>query len=132
MDFLGERVPFFDDASAIMKKCFNHEIVAYIAEYTIPTVFYLLRKQFSANDRKALLLKLCDYIEITELTKLQIVKILKDERIDDVEDCMQVECALSITANYIITRNTGDFSDPRIQAITPSDFLIKHYERGSK
>ncbi|GHU30245.1 hypothetical protein FACS1894172_03100 [Spirochaetia bacterium] len=45
IDFFAKREPFFNSAMIIMQKCSNGEIVGYIAEYTIPTVFYILRKQ---------------------------------------------------------------------------------------
>ena len=44
----------------------------------------------------------------------------------DFEDCLQDECAAQNHADYIITRNTGDFSNSNVPAITPSDFLEKY------
>jgi len=44
----------------------------------------------------------------------------------DFEDCLQDECAAQNHADYIITRNTDDFSNSNIPAITPSDFLKQH------
>ena len=39
------------------------------------------------------------------------------------EDCVQYVTGKNITADYIVTRNTGDFSVGSIKAITPKDFL---------
>jgi hypothetical protein len=36
-----------------------------------------------------------------------------------------MECAVSIYADYIITRNTKDFTASPIPAITPEDFLAR-------
>ena len=45
----------------------------------------------------------------------------------DFEDCLQDECAAQSHADYIITRNTDDFSNSNVPAITPSDFLEKYH-----
>ena len=44
----------------------------------------------------------------------------------DFEDCLQDECAAQSHADYIITRNTDDFSNSNVLAITPSDLLEKY------
>lgn len=44
----------------------------------------------------------------------------------DFEDCLHDECAVQNSADYIITRNTDDFANSNIPAVTPADFLKKH------
>lgn len=44
----------------------------------------------------------------------------------DFEDCLQDECALQNHADYIITRNTDDFKNSSVPAITPADFLREY------
>jgi hypothetical protein len=43
--------------------------------------------------------------------------------IDDIEDCLQVECAFAVNADYIITHDMGDFENSPIPVISPEDFL---------
>ncbi|MDR2842735.1 MAG: PIN domain-containing protein [Spirochaetaceae bacterium] len=125
IDFLSNREPFFNDAVSIMQKCSSGEISGYIAEYTIPTVFYILRRQFSVSERRIMLSQLCQYMGIAELDKAQVLNAIKNEHFDDLEDCLQAECAAAIDAYYIVTRNVADFANSIIPAILPENFLAK-------
>ena len=39
------------------------------------------------------------------------------------EDCLQMECARSYGAEYIVTRNVSDYSASDINAILPREYL---------
>ena len=43
----------------------------------------------------------------------------------DFEDAMQFRCAQKAKADYIITRNTKDFTASSIPVYTPHEFLIE-------
>jgi hypothetical protein len=63
------------------------------------------------------------FIEIAGIQKSHLVDALNNEVFDDMEDCLQTECARSVNADYVITRNIKDFSVSSIPAILPEDFL---------
>jgi len=48
---------------------------------------------------------------------------LNDNEFTDLEDRIQFECAQSINAHYIVTRNISDFPNSSIPIILPEDFL---------
>lgn len=48
---------------------------------------------------------------------------LQNENFSDFEDCLQMECAKAYGAQYIVTRNVGDYKSSEIKAIMPKDFL---------
>jgi hypothetical protein len=72
-----------------------------------------------------MLLGLCDFIEIAGIEKKQLIDALNNEMFDDLEDCIQNECAKFVNAEYIITRNMDDFAGSSILALLPEDFLKK-------
>lgn len=41
----------------------------------------------------------------------------------DFEDALQAVSAEACAANWIVTRNTVDFSKSRVRAVTPTEFL---------
>ena len=47
-----------------------------------------------------------------------------DVNLDDLEDSMQHGSALSADVDYIITRDTDDFKNCAVLAITPEQFLL--------
>ena len=48
---------------------------------------------------------------------------LANEEFSDFEDCLQMECAKSYGAEYIVTRNVSDYSTSDMKAILPSEYL---------
>jgi len=70
-----------------------------------------------------MLLDLCDFIDVVGIQKEQIIDALSNDEFTDLEDCIQFECAQTINAQYIITRNIADFPNSSIPAISPEDFL---------
>ena len=125
LDHLISRQPFADIADDILHLCFEQKCNGYIAAHSITNIFYILRKQFSIQERKIILLELCEFIEVSGIQKEQIIDALVNDDFDDLEDRLQVECALSVNADYIVTRNVTDFYNSPVPAILPEDFLQK-------
>jgi len=123
LDYLISRKPFVDIANDVLDLCFQQKCSGYIAMHSITNIFYILRKQFSVSERKKLLIDLCEFIEVAGIQKEQVIDALTNEDFDDFEDCLQVECAKMVNADYIITRDIEDFSTSEIPAILPKDFL---------
>ncbi len=86
-------------------------------------MFYILRKLYSLDDMKKLLLNLSKIVKIVKIDESLIVNSLQNSLFTDVEDCLQAECAKIINAAYVVTRNTDDFKNSSVLAILPSDFL---------
>ena len=125
LDHFIPRQPFENTAKDILTLCFQQKCNGYIAAHSIANIFYILRNQFSVDERKKLLMELCEFIEVAGIHKKQVIDALNNEGFDDFEDCLQVECARIVNADYIVTRNIADFSASPIPAILPEDFLKK-------
>lgn len=124
MDFLCKRPAFFENANTIIKMCADKQIEGVLAGHTLPTIFYLLRKDIpDVQQRRNILLGLCSIFEIGGINKSVIQKALKDISFDDFEDCIQNVCAEESFADYIITRNKPDFEGSKITVLTPAEFL---------
>jgi predicted nucleic acid-binding protein len=123
LDALLGREPHFDNADKILKLCATQKIQGYMAAHSIPNMFYILRKDMSETDRRSVLIKLCKILYIESVDSAKIINSLGNTDFHDLEDCIQAECAKSVSAEYIITRNVRDFKSSAIPAITPDDFL---------
>ena len=123
LDHLFPRQPHSANAGKILRLCFQQNCKGYIAAHSITNIFYILRKQFSVDDRKRMLLDLCDFIDVVGIQKKQIIDTLTNDEFTDFEDRLQFECAQTINAHYIITRNIADFPNSPIPVILPEDFL---------
>ena len=125
LDYFIPRQPHADIAGDILSLCFEQKCDGYMAAHSFTNIFYILRKRFSAGERKRLLLELCEFVEVAGIQRKQVIDALADESFDDFEDRLQVECAVKVDANYIVTRNISDFSASSIPAVTPEDFIRK-------
>jgi len=123
LDHLIPRQQFADVANEILSLCVKQKCNGYMAAHSITNIFYILRKQFSAKDRKEMLLELCEFIEVANIQKIELINALTNDDFDDLEDLLQVECAKTINADYIVTRNIADFSTSVVPAILPEAFL---------
>lgn len=61
--------------------------------------------------------------DVEGIDKIKLLSGLQNEDFTDFEDCLQMECARSYEAEYIITRNTNDYKMSEIKAILPKDYL---------
>lgn len=128
IDALADREPYATDAKQIMEKCATREITGVLAAHSIPNLFYILRKEFSQEERRYLLKNLCKIFQVSELNEKRIIAALENEMFSDFEDGLQEECAVASMADYLVTRNPSDFKHSRIQVILPNEFLRKMQE----
>ena len=123
LDVLEKRLPFYDSSKSVLESCVSGNVTGYIALHSISNIFYILRKRYSAADRRKLLLNILDLLQVADADHESVRNALQREDFSDFEDCLQDECAKQIHANYIVTRNTNDFSTSDIPAVIPDDLL---------
>ena len=123
LDILEKRAPFYESSHDVLFLCASKKIKGCIALHSVSNIFYILRKQYSAEDRRRLLLGILNFLQIANASHENVRHALERNDFPDFEDCLQDECASQNHADYIITRNIDDFSNSNIPAITPSDFL---------
>ena len=123
LDYLLEREPFFEDAKGIMVSCAEGKVKGCIAAHSIPNIFFILRKDYNTKERREILSTLCSIFDVEGIDKAKLLSGLANEDFTDFEDCLQMECAKSYGADYIVTRNVADYSVSEIKAIEPKDYL---------
>ena len=123
LDYLLEREPFVEEAKEIIRACTDGKVKGCIAAHSIPNMFFILRKDFDEKERREILLNLCKIFYVEGIDKVKIVSGLENSKFSDFEDCLQMECAKSYEADYIVTRNISDYDTSEIKAILPKDYL---------
>lgn len=123
LDYLLEREPFFEDAKKVILLCMEGNVKGYIAAHSISNMFFILRKDYTAKERREILVNLCKIFEVEGIDRAKLLSGLANEEFSDFEDCLQMECAKSCGAEYIVTRNVSDYSTSDIKAILPSEYL---------
>lgn len=123
LDFLTMRQPFYDDARKVIRFCATERVRGFIAFHSLPNIFYILRKSHSDTDRRKMLKKLCLVLRVTGASHERVCAAIEHSDFIDFEDCLQDECAKEVSADYIVTRNIGDFQSAKVKAVTPHDLL---------
>jgi len=120
---LTGRQPYFDNADRIIKLCADKKVFGYMAAHSIPNMFYILRKDMPEDSRREALLNLCEIFTVEGVDSSKIIAALKNVEFQDMEDCLQERCAVSVKADYIVTRNIKDFEFAAVPAVLPEQFL---------
>ena len=94
-----------------------------IAAHSVTNAFYILRKEFTLDERRKNLKDLFTILTVVGIDKNKLLSALDNLGFDDVEDCLQMECAKDFSADYIVTRNIKDFENSSVKPILPEDFL---------
>lgn len=123
LDVLLKREPHIKAAQIIMTKCADREITGYLAAHSIPNIFYVLRKEYSQEERRKFIRNLCEIFRISDLNAEKIMSAIDNEQFLDFEDCLQEECAVVEAVDYIVTRNPADFKKSRVKVIEPDEFV---------
>lgn len=123
LDYLLEREPFFENAKEVILTCTEGNTKGCIAAHSISNMFFILRRDYDAKERKEVLKNLCMIFDVEGIDKTKLLLGLENEDFSDFEDCLQMECAKSYGAEYIVTRNVSDYSVSDIKAILPSEYL---------
>lgn len=123
LDYLLEREPFFEDAKKVILSCTDGKTKGCVAAHSISNMFFILRKDYNAKERREVLLNLCKIFDVEGIDKAKLISGLQNENFSDFEDCLQMECAKSYKADYIVTRNVSDYATSEIKAILPKDYI---------
>ncbi len=122
LDVLCKRPDFYKDSAKVFKLCEVKRISGVISALSIPNIMYILRKELDSEKTKEILDNLSLIFSIADL-KADDLKKPADMQFKDYEDAVQSACAARIKANYIITRNIGDFTMSKVAAIKPIELL---------
>lgn len=123
IDYLLEREPFFEAAKEVILSCADGKTKGCIAAHSISNMFFILRKDYSIKERREVLSNLCSIFDVEGIDRAKLLAGLLNEDFSDFEDCLQMECAKSYGADYIVTRNISDYVTSEVKAIEPKDYL---------
>ncbi len=124
LDVLCNRKGYVENSLKVFKLCETKKLEGYLSAISIPNIAYILRKELSVKNLKSIIIKLNIIFSIIELKPNDLI-LATDLDFKDYEDALQSVCAKRIKADFIITRNTKDFKNSQVKAITPEQLLEK-------
>jgi predicted nucleic acid-binding protein len=123
IDILKRREPFYENSNRVLMLIINEKIEGIIGTSAITDIYYLTKKQYA--DTKTAVDIIFDILEIIKPVDTLTSDVFSAAKLgfDDFEDAVVASIAMREKADYIITRNTKDFSKSPVPVITPDAFL---------
>jgi predicted nucleic acid-binding protein len=131
LDILLVRQPWFADSAQVWDAHRNGEISAVIAAFTVPTVFYVVRRQrdlADAHDAVRICVTTLDVVPVRRST-LELARTLPGS---DYEDNLQIACAIEANRDSIVTRNPNDFVGAPMPVLTPAELVARLSQRAGE
>ena len=123
LDVLLRREPFFQASYEVMKQSALEQVEGFVSATAATDIFYLLRRALkdprAARDSLEKLMQLVGFADaLGEDVHTAIVS-----NMTDFEDALVAAIAQRCHMDYIVTRNTRDFAESPVKALTPQAFL---------
>ena len=128
LDIVERREPHFADSYQIFMKSAQRKIEAIIGASSITDIYYITRK--NCKNAEQAIGFIIDMLKVVTAVDTKAADIQEAIRLSfsDFEDAVAAATAARENADYLITRNTGDYKKSPITVIGPADFLKKYSE----
>ena len=122
LDVLMDRQQHRMHSSLVWKLCETGLADGYICALSFADIVYIMRKTLEPKKINVLIESLSLIFRFEDLKGSDLIKAAALQW-DDYEDALQAIAAERIHADYIVTRNTTDYRNSPVPAITPTDLL---------
>ena len=117
---------FSEDAAIILELGKSGTLELCMSILSVPTIAYVLKNMNGAR-KKAIIQDLSSIIEVLPALPEHVHEMLESP-LSDIEDALQLLSAKEGRCELIVTRDTGDFAQSDIPAITPENLLSRILE----
>ena len=119
---LLNQLTFFAGSNTVFNLAEIGQISGYISASAITDIYYISRKALGKAAAREAIRKMLKIFQPATVTGNDIFKAL-DLEWEDFEDSVQYVVGAGLSVDYIITRNTSDFSLSNVPALTPEEFI---------
>lgn len=127
LDIALKREPFYKDSASVFRKLDSKTIFGFATATTITDIYYIAKKERGHSIAIEFIGHLIQYIDIIAIDKEIILKALAT-KITDFEDAIQSVASDYNGIDFIVTRNTKDYKNSKVKALSPDEFLKLTHE----
>jgi len=124
LDVALTRDPYAGPSAAALNPMRQGPEQAFIAWHTASNLYYNARRALGGPSARAFVAGLLDFVQVAP-TSTEDLRFALSLPMDDFEDAMQVAAARACEAEFIVTRNEGDFAASPISVLSPADALAE-------
>jgi len=122
LDVFLDREPFSNDASLLLSKVEQSEIIGFICATTVTTIHYIITKALGAQAASMHVQSLLSLFVIAPVNRVVLENAVAS-KFPDFEDAVLHEAACHAGARYIVTRDIGDFKNAKLPVFEPKEFI---------
>lgn len=122
LDVILKNAVLITTSKVILDSAEQKHFIGYISASAITDIFYVTKKRLGKEVAKEAVKELLNIFYPATVTDKHIYQAL-DLDWGDFEDSVQYIVGESISVNYIVTRNTKDFTTSSIPTVTPEKFM---------
>jgi predicted nucleic acid-binding protein len=124
LDILLNRAPWVSEASRLLEAAKTGKILSFVSASAITDIFYVCRKVVGTTQARVAIetcLSTFKVIPVDEELLHQAVAL----PINDLEDALQVACAIRAKLDMIVTRDSSGFINSTVPIVSPSDLIAR-------
>ncbi len=122
LDAMLQRVPWNNDADAIIQAAANARVVCATTTLSLATIFYLGRRVVGTSTARSEVRKFLKAFEILPVTKQTLLDADAMPG-NDFEDNILIAAATEAAVDAIVTRNPSDFAHSPVPVWEPAELL---------
>lgn len=122
VDVALDRAPHVEAAADLLRHLEASPKSAFVAWHTLSNLYYLVRPLRGGDEARLFLRDLTTFVLVSP-TDTEDFHYAATLTLPDFEDAMQVAAARACGARVIVTRNSKDFRDSPVPAVTPREAL---------
>ncbi len=107
----------------LLNECRQSTVECVIAAHSLTDLFYIIRKDFTVEDRRTIVLSFCGMCRVQEISGSTIEHALDGGYTDDLEDALQIQCAIDSRSDYLLTRDLGGFTKSPVKVLAPHELI---------
>lgn len=95
----------------------------HVAAHSLTNAYYILRKEYSTAERKFIIRNICALLKVDPVSGESIEKAITDGLAEDLEDALQIRCAIDSDCDYFVTRDAELFERCPVKTLLPQELL---------
>lgn len=124
LDVLMNRPGLVAESEAVILRCEKVGDAMFIAWHGLATAYYLLRRGRTEAEAMLEVDKLLGWARVADAGDAN-ARSARGLGFSDFEDALQAVSAEACGADYIVTRNVGDFTKSKVAVLTPAEFMTR-------
>jgi predicted nucleic acid-binding protein len=123
IDISDHREPFYEKSLETFTLAVNGVITGLVSAGAITDIYYIIRKSKQSKEQALeSVIMITSILNLADTTGLDIKTAIASDFLD-FEDAVLSAAASREKADYIITRNSDDFANSPVRALSPEEFV---------